>query len=78
MGQNDPFRPYTYSQIAVLLVLINESQHGFMKGRSCLTNLLEYLETVTKLLDEGVPVDIIYLDFAKAFDKVPHARLLKN
>ena len=58
--------------------LINESQHGFMKGRSCLTNLLEYLETVTKLLDEGVPVDVIYLDFAKAFDKVPHARLLKK
>ena len=58
--------------------LINDSQHGFMKGRSCLTNLLEYLETVTKLLDEGVPVDVIYLDFAKAFDKVPHARLLKN
>ena len=49
-----------------------------MKGRSCLTNLLEYLETVTKLLDEGVPVDVIYLDFAKAFDKVPHARLLKK
>ena len=58
--------------------LINDSQHGFMKGRSCLTNLLEYLETVTKLLDEGVPVDVIYLDFAKAFDKVPHARLLKK
>ena len=58
--------------------LINESQHGFMKERSCLTNLLEYLETVTKLLDEGVPVDVIYLDFAKAFDKVPHARLLKK
>ena len=58
--------------------LINDSQHGFMKGRSCLTNLLEYLETVTKLLDEGVSVDVIYLDFAKAFDKVPHARLLKK
>ena len=43
-----------------------------------MSNLLEYLETVTKLLDEGVPVDVIYLDFAKAFDKVPHARLLKK
>ena len=40
-------------------------------------NLLEYLETVTKLLDEGFSVDIIYLDFAKAFDKVPHLRLKK-
>ena len=54
---------------------INDSQHGFMKGRSCLTNLLEYLE---KLLDEGVPVDVIYLDFTKAFDKVSRARLLKK
>ena len=58
--------------------LINTTQHGFRKGRSCLTNLLEYLETVTKFLDDGVPVDVIYLDFAKAFDKVPHARLLKK
>ena len=56
--------------------LINTTQHGFRKGRSCLTNLLEYLETVTKFLDDGCPVDVIYLDFAKAFDKVPHARLL--
>ena len=49
-----------------------------MKGRSCLTNLLKYLETVTKLLDGGVPVDVMYLDIAKAFDKVPHARLPKK
>ena len=53
-------------------------QHGFMKGKSCLTNLLEYLENVTKVLDEGDPLDVIYLDFAKAFDKVPHKRLIKK
>ena len=58
--------------------LLNDSQHGFMKGKSCLTNLLEYLEIVTKVLDEGDPLDIIYLDFAKAFDKVPHKRLIKK
>ena len=58
--------------------LLNDSQHGFMKGKSCLTNLLEYLENVTKVLDEGDPLDIIYLDFAKAFDKVPHKRLIKK
>ena len=40
--------------------LLSESQHGFMKGKSCLTNLLEYLENVTKVLDEGDPLDIIY------------------
>ena len=33
---------------------------------------------MAKFLDDGIPVDVIYLDFAKAFDKVPHARLLKN
>ena len=58
--------------------LINASQHGFVKGRSCLTNLLEFLEDVTDLIDEGEPVDIIYLDFQKAFDKVPHKRLLQK
>ena len=55
--------------------VIFPSQHGFMPGRSCTTNLLEYLEEITKAVDEGQPVDIVYLDFAKAFDKVPHRRL---
>ena len=56
--------------------LIRPSQHGFMAGRSTVTNLLSYLETLTKLLDDGHAVDVLYLDFAKAFDKVPHSRLL--
>ena len=56
--------------------LLNSSQHGFMARRSCLTNLLEYLETVTSLLDNGHSVDVVYLDFSKAFDRVPHKRLL--
>ena len=55
--------------------IVNDSQHGFTKGRSCLTNLLDFLEEVYDNLDEGKAVDIIYLDFAKAFDKVPHKRL---
>jgi hypothetical protein len=59
-------------------LLINDSQHGFVKGRSCLTNLLEFLEDVTNSLDKGKPVDVIYLDFQKAFDKVPHKRLLEK
>ena len=57
--------------------LVRPSQHGFMAHKSCLTNLLEYLETLTKLVDEGHSIDIIYCDFAKAFDKVPHQRLLQ-
>lgn len=58
--------------------LINDSQHGFSKGRSCLTNLLVFMEKVTNTLDEGNPVDVIYLDFAKAFDKVPYRRLFSK
>ena len=56
--------------------LINPSQHGFLKARSCLTNLLCFFEEITKWVDEGSPVYIIYLDFQKGFDKVPHQRLI--
>ena len=56
--------------------LINHSQHGFLKARSCITNLLCFFEEITKWVDEGSPVDVIYLDFQKAFDKVPHQRLI--
>ena len=58
--------------------LINESQNGFRYKKSCLTNLLEYLEYVVNQVDAGDPVDVIYLDFQKAFDKVPHRRLLQK
>ena len=56
--------------------VIKASQHGFMSKRSCLSNLLTYLEEITRLVDEGNCVDVVYLDFAKAFDKVPHQRLI--
>ena len=58
--------------------LINPSQHGFLKVKSCLTNLLCFLEAITKCVDDGSPVDVIYLDFQKAFDKVPHQRLIRQ
>ena len=58
--------------------LINDSQHGFTTKRSCLTNLLSFLEVVSDYIDQGLPVDVIYLDFQKAFDKVPHGRLLSK
>ena len=54
------------------------SQHGFVKERPCLTNLLEFFEEVTRKLDKGEPVDVIYLDFQKTFDKVPRRRLLNK
>ena len=56
--------------------LIKGSQQGFTKGSSCLTNLFEFYEAVSDWVDEGKAVDIVYLDFKKAFDKVPHRRLL--
>ena len=56
--------------------LINPSLHGFLNARSCLTNVLCFFEEITKWVDEGSPVDVIYLDFQKAFDKVPHQRLI--
>ena len=52
-----------------------DEQHGFRKSRSCLTNLLCTLEEWTRLYDEGLPFDVLYLDFCKAFDSVPHGRL---
>jgi hypothetical protein len=58
--------------------LINTTQHGFMPGRSCCTNLLEFFEEVTKTVDGGRPFDVVFLDFAKAFDKVPTERLLEK
>ena len=58
--------------------LIRENQHGFVRGRSCLTNLLEFFEEVTRKVDEGKAVDVVCLDFSKAFDKVPHGRLVRK
>ncbi|MES9884607.1 MAG: reverse transcriptase family protein, partial [Sedimenticola sp.] len=56
--------------------LIADEQHGFVKGKSCLTNLLETLDDVTSALDLGEGLDMIYLDYSKAFDSVPHKRLI--
>jgi hypothetical protein len=58
--------------------LINTSQHGFSKARSCLSNLLVCQDSIMNMLDEGLAVDIVYLDFQKAFDKVPHSRLMEK
>jgi hypothetical protein len=58
--------------------LLANSQHGFMPNKSCCTNLLEFFEKVTSVVDQGSPFDVIFLDFAKAFDKVPKERLLEK
>ena len=58
--------------------LIKSSQHGFRRSGSCLSNVLQFLDEVTSQLDSHKSVDVLYLDFAKAFDKVPHLRLLEK
>ena len=50
--------------------LFNPNQHGFRAGRSCLTQLIAHFDYITQQLERGLNVDVIYLDFAKAFDKV--------
>jgi len=57
---------------------IRPRQHRFMKGRSCLTNLISFYGQVTRLVDEGKAVDVVYLNFCKAFDTVPHSIILEK
>ena len=47
-----------------------------MSKRSCKTQLLSIMEHWSRVIDDGTNIDVIYLDFQKAFDKVPHQRLL--
>jgi len=59
----------------IIVLLINETQatqHGFRTGWSCLANLLVFLDKLTQAVDKGNDLDVVYLDFAKAFDKTPY------
>ncbi|KAK4831609.1 LOW QUALITY PROTEIN: hypothetical protein QYF61_018369 [Mycteria americana] len=56
--------------------MIKHSQHGFTKGKSCLTNLISFYDKVTRLVDEVKAVDVEVFCFSKAFDTVPHSILL--
>ncbi|KAF7250227.1 Retrovirus-related Pol polyprotein from type-1 retrotransposable element R2 [Varanus komodoensis] len=57
---------------------LTATQHGFCKNRSFQTNLVEFYDKVSRWLDGGDAVDVAYLDFSKAFDKVPHDILVKK
>ena len=56
--------------------VIPSEQHGFTPGRSCSTRLLLAVNEWTKALDDGHSVDVLYFDLQKAFDSVPHNRLI--
>ncbi|KAJ7405771.1 RNA-directed DNA polymerase from mobile element jockey-like protein [Pitangus sulphuratus] len=51
-------------------------QHGFRRGKSCLSNLISFYDKVTHLADQRKPVDVIFLDFSKALGTVSHSMLL--
>ena len=55
--------------------ILTKKQHGFMKGRSCTTNLMEYIDLLTNHIFNGKAVDVLYTDFKKAFDSVSHRKL---
>ena len=58
--------------------LFSNKQFRFLPGRSTILQLLTVLDTWTETLDAGKITDVIYLDFQKAFDKVPHRRLIQE
>ena len=58
--------------------MLNKAQHGFLHGRSCVAQLLASLHQIGQLLDRNVQTDVLFLDFAKAFDSVDHTILSRK
>ena len=75
-GSGGPGRGAAILSFMVMNKLITWQQHGFVRGRSCQTNILMCLERWTEMVDSGKSVDVAYFDYAKAFDKVSHRLLL--
>ena len=91
-GQTENYRPISLlsivSKVLERRVLVsikyhlsqitNKCQHGFLQGKSCITNLLEVLDYIGRILDNGGQVDTIYLDMSKAFDRINHRKLINK
>ena len=56
--------------------ILNDSQYGFMRARSCETQLIAFIDDLSKEMQGEGQTDVIVMDFSKAFDKVPHNGLL--
>ena len=67
------FRFYDHIQY-----FVSQTQHGFLRKRSCVTQLLSTLHTIGNDLDKNTQTDVLYLDFAKAFDSVDHTIVLEK
>ena len=57
---------------------IDPRQYGFLKNKSCNTNLLTFIESIARSLHEKIETDVIYFDFAKAFNTVSHDIILQK
>lgn len=73
------FDKLIYNHLSTLTShLLVHNQHGFTKGKSTLTNLMEYVDYLSNNMMNGGQIDAIYMDLAKAFDRIDHCILLKK
>ncbi|CAB3998405.1 Hypothetical predicted protein, partial [Paramuricea clavata] len=82
-SQRKTIGPFRYCQLSVkfhdhILHHISQAQHGFLRKRSCVTQLLSVFHTIGHDLDKNIQTDVLYVDFAKAFDSVDHAIVLEK
>ena len=58
--------------------LLNSNQHGFLPAKSCTTQMIPFTEKIALAMNEGYRTDVVYFDFAKAFDSVSHDIILEK
>lgn len=61
-----------------ILARIHNQQHGFVPNRSCTTNLLFFTDYTLKAIEKGQQVDVLFADFSKAFDRIPHDKIIRK